>query len=409
MIIRKKKRRRARKRRTFSWRVPILILVGLVIAAAAFFAFIYFNGTEATAESGAMQFMLNNKSTVIIRSESLYTASEHIRIDYLKEEGDRVSAGDKLAVVYKLGYSDELMQTLLNAREAVYAAQMERLGATKDSRLEEMNGAIDAIKADIRDSVMLSSGEDLQGLNRRLDTLLKERMEYLRGKVQETENLRALYAEVEKQEGLISTWTEEVTAQNNGVVSYYFDGYEQALTSSKLNMISADLIKRALKETGTSKWNNDDKTRVCRVVNTGKWYAAFVTDEKDLTRAAEGVQYQVDFHGYGIYTGTALEPVISGSSIVNILEFDEELGGLIEARTVKADITAPVSGVSVKSKAVTFDHGKAFVKLVTGDDRRSVRVDVLAHDGDTAIVRAYESGDVLIEGVRYWYTIKKQK
>ena len=409
MIIRKKRKKRARKRRRFNWRIPITILVGLILAAAAVFAFIYFNGTEATAESAVMQFKLNNKSTVIIRSESLYTASEHIRLDFHKEEGEQVSVGDKLATVYKLGYSDELMQTLLNAREAVYEAQMERIGATKDSRLEEMNESIASLRAAVRDRVMLYEGEDLESLYRQLDEVLKLRMEYLRGKVQETENLRALYASVDEKEALISSWTEEITSQSKGVVSYYFDGYEQALTSSKLNMISADLIKRALKETGASKWNNDDKTRVCRVVNTGKWYAAFVTDAKDLTRVAEGVEYEVNFRGYGSYKGVALEPVISGTSIVNIIEFETELGGLIEARTVRADITAAVSGVSVKSKAVTFSDGKAFIKLVTGSDRRSMRVDVLASDGDTAVVRPYDSGDVLTEGVRYWYTIKKQK
>ena len=409
MIIRKKRKKRARKRRRFNWRIPITILVGLILAAAAVFAFIYFNGTEATAESAVMQFKLNNKSTVIIRSESLYTASEHIRLDFHKEEGEQVSVGDKLATVYKLGYSDELMQTLLNAREAVYEAQMERIGATKDSRLEEMNESIASLRAAVRDRVMLYEGEDLESLYRQLDEVLKLRMEYLRGKVQETENLRALYASVDEKEALISSWTEEITSQSKGVVSYYFDGYEQALTSSKLNMISADLIKRALKETGASKWNNDDKTRVCRVVNTGKWYAAFVTDAKDLTRVAEGVEYEVNFRGYGSYKGVALEPVISGTSIVNIIEFETELGGLIEARTVRTDITAAVSGVSVKSKAVTFSDGKAFIKLVTGSDRRSMRVDVLASDGDTAVVRPYDSGDVLTEGVRYWYTIKKQK
>ncbi len=409
MIIRKKKKRRARRRRSFNWRIPLFAGLGLIVIAAAVFAFVYFNGSEANAESGVMQFRLNNKSAVIIRSESVYTSSERMRLDYLCEDGQTVEAGAPLARVYKLGYSEELTQQLLNAREAVYEAQMERIGATKDSKLEEMNEAIAGFKEKIRDRVMLSSGEDLEALYRQLDDLLKERMEYLRSKVQETENLRALYAAADEKEQLISTWTEDITSEDEGVVSYYFDGYEQALTASKLNMISADLIKRALKETGASKWNNDDKTRVCRIVDTDKWYAAFVTDYKDTTRVAEGVEYEVEFRGYGKHTGVALEPVISGTSIVNIIEFNDELGGLIEARTVKVNVKATVSGVTVKSKAIRFDEGKAYIQLVTGGIRNSMRVDVLASDGEIAVVRPYESSDVLIEGVRYWYTIRKQK
>lgn len=399
MMIRKKKRRRPNRRlnpRPF-------ILIGVVLAiVAAVLLIVLLKGREESAERGSIMFSVTGKSAVIIRDEHTYFASEHTKTDFWAEEGSRVSSGDKLATVYKLGYSDEIMQSLLNSREEVYAAQMERIGATKDTRLDELNDSIRSLKIRISDCVMKGSGEDLETLYRQLDRLLKERMEYLRGKVQETEVLRALYASVEDKEALLAAWTEDVYSGHNGIVSFYFDGYEQAMNAEKINMISADLVKRALKDSGAANWTTDDKTRVCRVVNDGHWYVAFVTKGDDLTRVAEGMEYEVTVEGYGAFKGTALEPVISGSEIVNVIEINGYLGGLMEVRTVKVDVSASAAGIKVKSKAIRVEKGETYIELVTGGSRRPVKVDVLASDGKYAIIRPHDSEESLSEGVRYW-------
>ncbi|MBR4658580.1 MAG: hypothetical protein IKP26_04925 [Clostridia bacterium] len=399
MIIRKKRKKKARSR--IDPKIPVIIFALLLAIGAVLFLVLH-NGTEETAEFGSMMFSMKDKSAVIIRDEHTYIASEHTDTDFLKEEGASVNSGDKLATVYKLGYSGELMQSLLDAREDVYRAQMERIGATKDQKLDEINERLSAVKSRITSCVMLDSGEDLEKLYRSLDDILKERMEYLRGKVQETENLRGLYAQVDAKEDLISAWTEDVTAESPGVVSFYFDSYEQALNAEKLNMISADLVTRAIKGKGAANWTTDDKTRVCRVVDPDKWYLAFITDGSGLKRLAAGVEYEVSIKGHGTFRGVGLEPVVSGKEIVNIIEFSTDMGSLIDVRTVRTDITAAVTGVRVKSGAVTFEESQPYIELVLTNSHHSIRVDVLASEDGYAIVRPHESGESLSEGARYW-------
>lgn len=397
MRVRKPRRERTR----IDPRVLIIIGVLLVVIGVLLFILLY-NGHEEITERGTMMFYLKNRDAVVIRDEEVLISSEYARLDYLRSEGADVMSGESLATVYKLGYSDELMQSLLNTREEVYRAQMERIGSTKDSHLDEINEGIQRLRRMIADCIMQGADGDLESLYRQLDNALKERMDFLKDKVQETESLRALYKAVEDKEALLDTWTDTVAAPKTGAVSYYFDGFEQAMNADKLNMLTADLINRALKDKGAASWTTDDHARVCRVVNRERWYVAFLTKSADLVRTARGVEYTVEIEGSGVYTGTALEPIINGSEIVNILEFTDDIGDLLSVRNVKLSVSASVNGIKVKSNAVRNENGLTYLELVMSDSHFTLRIDVLAENNGMVIVRPHEENDVLNEGVRYW-------
>ncbi|MBR5713899.1 MAG: hypothetical protein IKX58_03780 [Clostridia bacterium] len=401
MMIQKKKKRKKRARNGIR-PMMIIIPVALLAVIAAVIFLLLRNGREETASADSMQFTLNNKSAVIIRDEYTYIASEHTKTDFKKEERSAVHLGDSLATVYKLGYSDELMQSLLNAREDVYKAQVERIGSTKDSKLDEINDGIKLVKKQIEACVMRSSEDDLETLYRSLDELLKQRMEYLQGKVQETEKLRALYSAVSAKEDLISTWTEEVISAHEGIVSYYFDGYEQAMNAGKMNMLTADLVNRAAKGKGAANWTTDDKTRVCRIINPNKWYVAFTTKGESLSRVSSGIAYEVRIKGYGNFMGIGLEPIISGNEIINLIEFNTDLGGLIEARSVSVSVKADVSGIKVKASAITVENNLPYIELIMPYSHNMIQVDVLAVEDKMAIVRTHDGSGSLTEGVKYW-------
>ena len=381
----------------------ILIIIGVLVAVIGVLLFILlYHGKEEITERGMMMFRLDNRNAVVVRDETVLISQEYASLDYLKEEGSEVVSGESLATVYKLGFSSELTQSLLSAREEVYKAQMERIGSTKDQRLDEMNAAIQSLRSSISDRVVLGSGRDLESLCMELDAALAERMEYLREKVQETETLRALYSKVEEREQLISAWTLDVTAPVSGIVSYYFDGYEQAINAEKLSMLSPDLLNRAIKAKGASSWTTNDMTSVCRVVNRDRWYLAFMTKSSELTRTASGVEYDVEIKGYGTYKAVALEPMINGDEVVNILEVNTDIGDLIDVRTAKISVSSAVSGIKVKSEAIKKENGLRYLELLLSDSHYTIGVDVLAEENGMVIIRPHEATDTLNEGVRYW-------
>ncbi|MBO4384784.1 MAG: hypothetical protein J5854_05130 [Clostridia bacterium] len=396
---------RTRKSKRSGTRVDprFFIIIGILVAVIGVLLFILlYNGKEEITDNGAMTYSFSERNAVLIRDEKVLMSAEYARLDYLREEGEEVITGEKLATVYKLGYSDELMQSLLNARENVYRVQMDRIGSTKDARLDEMNEAIAALRARIEDCVMLGSGENLEQLYWQLESALKERMDYLRDKVQETETLRALYKTADDTAALLETWTETIYAPSYGVVSYYFDGYEEAMNAEKLSMLTPDLVNRAIKDKGSAVWTTGDRSRACRVVDNERWFLAFLTKSGDLVRTAEGVEYDVEIKGYGTYRGVALDPIINGSQVVNILEFDSDIGELLNVRTASVRISAAVSGIKVKSEALKVENGITYIELLRSESHITMRVDVLAEDNGTAIIRPHEKNETLSPGVRYW-------
>ena len=395
---------KTRKRRSAVRIDPrIFIVIGVLLAViAVLLVILLYHGKEEITQRGTMLFSVKNTGAVVIRDENTLLSSEHAKLDYLKEEGSEVLSGEKLATVYKLGFSDELRESLLAAREEVYAAQMERIGSTKDSMLDEMNETIASLRERIGDCVMLGTGDDLEELCRALDLALRDRMEYLKDKIQETETLRALYKKVEDKEQLISAWTEEITAPNGGIVSYYFDGFEQAINADKLGMISPDLVSRAISQKGSSSWTTNDSTTVCRIVNKNRWYVAFLTKSSELTRTCSGVEYDLEIKGYGAFKATALEPLINGDEVVNILEVTDDIGSLLDVRTATVSVSASLSGIKIKADAVRKEKGLRYIELVLSDSHYTLRIDVLAEEKDMVIVRPHEPTDPLNEGVRYW-------
>lgn len=388
-----------RKRSNPNIRLYVAIAIILVLIGALLFVILY-SGTEEITERGVIDFDLST-SAVVIRDEVTYTAPGFTRIEYGAHEGSEVSVGDELATVYRLGYNDELMVALLDDREQVYYEQLNLIGSAKDEKLDEMESGILSLQSRVAAAVMGDSDEDLYSLQTELNSALAERREYLK-KVQAKETLTALYAKEENQQDIVSKWAETVTAENEGRISYYFDGYEQAVNAEKLDLISSDLLRNVLKGNGIAGWTTDDDTRVCRVADPNHWYIAFVAKNDELSRVAQGVKYTVEIDGRGTFTGVALEPVISGDYAINYIEINSDMGELLDARTAKVHITASITGIKVKADAIKKENGNFYLELVLSESHYRLRVDVLAVEGDYVIVRPHDSGDTLNEGVRYW-------
>ena len=50
-----------------------------------------------------------------------------------------------------------------------------------------------------------------------------------------------------------------------------------------------------------------------------------------------------------------------------MLEVSSEIGELIDVRSVKVNVTSAVNGIKVKSKAIRFNNGEAYVELIMSD------------------------------------------
>lgn len=381
------------KGRFYAFLLVCLIVGGAVLG-------IVLSGRNAgIVRAGAMEAEIET-NVVFIRDEQSVGVDKYDRISFTVNEGDTVSAGEDVALVYKWGYSDDMMQSLLTVEGQIYSAQTVQLAGVENAELGSIELQIQNKRLAIRAAALGESEEDLLLMQRELAELLSARAAFLSQTVQPTTALTELYATQAERVAQLDTYREKVVAPDAGRVSFYFDGYEQILNTDKLDTINAALISNVASGSadllsGTS--NN----LVYRLIKTNLWYLAFVTPRSQALRLCAGEQYTISFAGNGLqFSGTAMSPTASDGGVLNMLEITEEMGELYRTRKLKATLTAQVSGLLVPLKFITVKDGMASVTVDAGEQQTAIPVTVIATDGDDALVRAVQADGSLAAGMR---------
>ncbi|HRX58127.1 MAG TPA: HlyD family efflux transporter periplasmic adaptor subunit [Eubacteriales bacterium] len=344
-------------------------------------------------------------SAAIIRDETTIMTDQYEKITYDVTEGETVSNDQVIAQVYKRGYQDETMVTLLNLQKQIYTYQLQLLGGAEPAELTELNANLAAVEAQIRSVSRGESELDMLDLEQTLKDLQDQRVELMKSIVTPDTTLTQLYTNLESQQSTVSSWKKDIkNTSGTGIVSFYFDGYEQVLSVNKLSTINSALVKSVVKGGNTANQSSStSEIPLYRIINNTHWYIAFVTDADDPMRLAAGEEYSVVFTDYSEqqYTATAREGTVSENAVVNILEFNSDIGKLIGVRTVTASISKSAQGLVVPLKAVEIIDGVPGVNISYGDTVLRVEVDILAQNGKKAVIRAKNSSDTLTAGQKY--------
>ena len=358
--------RRARVRVSGRFYITLLVLAILIGVVALILP----SRGSGTLKGKTMEAVLT-PTVAVIREESCIPIEQFDMVDYLVNEGATVNAEMPVATVYKWGYTDEMAQSLVTIQQKIYQKQ----------------------RSTIKDCVNNKNDSDLLSLERDMEALLSQRATILRNFVQPDVDLNSLYTEESTKLTQLAEYTSTVSAKMTGVVSFYFDGFEQILTAEKMDMINADVLKMVFDGSGGDAASSGNM--LYRLVNPGRWYVAFLTPASEGLRLLAGQSYHVTFDGIHGKTsvGTALAPVPYDGGVVNILQFEEDIGELLSVRTVDAHISATVTGYEVPADAVKVKDGMCTLSTAGGD----TAVNVVAAEEDTLII----TGDALYEGLRF--------
>ncbi len=381
-----------------------LILFGMMGFVALGIVLLTGSGGTAEARYGDVTGTID-MTAAIIRDESTVSTDRYEKIIFSVVEGQSVANGAQIAQVFRLGYQDESTVTLLRLQREIYEYQKSMIGADAAAGLADIETRIADLEAQIRDAARGDSDADMLQLEQSLKSLQTERATYLQNNVQADATLTSLYSSLAEQENALSNWTRNiVNSAGNGVVSFYFDGYERVLNASQIDTINAALINSVVRggNTASSLSTTTSETPLYRLVQNTHWYIAFVTRADEPMRTTAGEQYYVVFDDYSTltYQGTALAPIVTESSVVNILEFNVDIGDLLDIRAVNAIVTKSAQGVMVPVDAIAYEAGIPSVEVQSGEATYRVTVNILAADEDNAVVAPANASDTLISGQR---------
>jgi hypothetical protein len=344
-------------------------------------------------------------TAAIIRDETVVMSEPYEKITFDVVEGETVNNDQVIAQLYKRGYQEETMVTLLNLQKQIYDYQMQLLGGQETAELTELNDNIDTVELQIRSVSRGESDLDMLDLEQTIKDLEAQRIALMQTIVTPDTTLTQLYSELKTQQSAMSGWTRDIkNTSGTGIVSFYFDGYEQVLNVNKLSTINSALVKTVVKGGNTANTvETTSETPLYRIINNTHWFIAFVTNATDPMRLADGEQYNVIFQDYSDqqFTATARAGTVSENAVVNILEFNTDIGKLIGVRTVKATISKSAQGLVVPLKAIEIVSGVPGINIAYGDTVLRVEVDILAKDNSKAVIRAKNSSDNLTAGMKY--------
>ena len=392
---------KSRKRIKGRFFLMILILVGFIALVVVV--------ANALKKTGEIQFGSLGAdlevNAAIIRDEKVIMSEPYEKITFDVVEGETVNNDQVIAQLYKRGYQDETMVTLLNLQKQIYDYQMQLLGGQAPQELIDLNTNIDEVEKQIRAVSRGQSTLDMLDLEQTLKDLEDQRVTLLQSVVTADTTLTQLYSDLKSQQNVMSSWKRDIlNTGGTGIVSFYFDGYEQVLNVNKLSTINSALVKTVVNGGNTAK-NADSTSEVplYRIINNTHWFIAFVTNATDPMRLAEGEQYSVLFQDYSDqqYTATARASQVSENAVVNILEFNTDIGKLIGARTVAATISKSAQGLVVPLSAIQIISGMPGINISYGDSVLRVEVDILAQSDNKAVIRAHNASDNLTAGMKY--------
>lgn len=379
----------------------LFLLSGLIIGGVMIANAVKKNGQIQFGSIGATL----EVSAVVVRDESITLIEPYEKIIYNVAEGEIVSADQVIAQVYKRGYQDETMVSLLNLQKQIFNYQMQLLGAQELPGLNEINAQIADTETLIRAIARGESSEDMLSLELSLKEQQSQRIDLLRAGLIADATLTNLYAELDAQQQTQENWKRDVINTSGvGTISFYFDGYEQALSANKLSTINSALVNAVVKGGNTaSTTSSTSESPLYRVINGSHWFLVFVTKATEPMRLAAGEEYSVVFNEYSedLYSAVARESVVSENAVVNVLEFQTDIGKMVGVRTVSATISKSAQGMIVPVKAIVLIDGVPGINIEYGDSMLRVEVDILAKDEKKAVIRARNASDTLVAGMKF--------
>lgn len=390
------------RRRSFRASAKFYVILGILAACLAGGWFLFQRRETISIEPGTIDFSAS-MAAVVVRDEDVIASESYGMASYLVPDQQRVEADTPVVNIYKWGYNDKVMSDLVDVRTRILQYETTLLGSDT-SGLTQLNKDIADITAQIR---LLSSAEDAQvladaaQLESRLTSLMNEREQLLRDRVTEDQQLEDYRKQEQQLEERVNSWRDVWSSPDAGVVSYYFDGYEPVVNADNIRDASVSQIRAILAGTLPPAQMAEGTEPLYRLVNNFQWYILIPSHEQVLEFANDNVFTAVfDEYPDRQFEGTVIGHIAEGGDHLYVMEFNEDIGSLVNTRRAQVQLSATFSGYKIPAQSVRTQDGTTGVYVVEERARVFVPVTVTAEEDGEAIILPVNNASPLQGGTR---------
>ena len=338
-------------------------------------------------------------SGYVVRDETVLPDDTSGLLQQQRTEGERVSAGGVVALVYADQASLELQQQIQSLQtqiEQLQYAEEAALGAEVSLRLDAQilqtirnyRGALAADRLDTAEDY----GDELRSLVMKRDYTYSDTADL-------SARLSELQSQVNTLQAQAGSSVRRITAPESGLYSAVVDGYETILTPENVEQLTPGQIS-ALEPDESGLPNN-----VGKLVLGDTWYYVAVVEESEAQTLEESGTLKLRF-AKGVSQDLSVELIhvseAENGRVAVVFRGDTYLSGLTLLRQQSAEvirqtytgIRVPKEAVRVRERTVTDEDGtestvnETGVYCIVGMEARFKPVDVLYSGEDFALVRS---------------------
>lgn len=402
---RKRKKKKGNKVAGGILRILVLLLVLWLLGVGIWQlrAFLSSNASTGVATERTLGNYYSG-TLVIARNETLYETENMTSIDFVADEGSSVSRSGVICKVYSSGYNQTEISRLQTYREEIQNYHVNQVfNSYVDAALDSENSEIAVLAQQVRTLVQGKGQGSLSNLERQLTSSLTVRKNYLRQKYPDDQTLSELYKVENDQLKKIESWTTTYTASEDCMVSFYTDGYENAINARTYSTLTPSDVRNVIRgiapEQSTISRGSDP---IFRTIVDDEWFALFLCQDRNWNPVV-GEAYQIQLEGFSnmVTMGEVVSFTRIGSDLLLRMRVTEQsVEPVLNTRTCTATVGDFVSGFNVPIRALYTLNDQMGVVVLNGSTQIFVQTVVISYpDSETAFVRPVLSGSPLQNGV----------
>ena len=340
---------------------------------------------------------------LIIRDESVFTAAAGGVLKPLATEGSRVARGQKVALIIPADQQEKIRE-LAKLEQDIVDLQIELMnsgkGAGARAIYDETNAALSSVVNLIRSDLVRSDVSSIGGYSTSLEVLIDQRstkllpIDFRDSRIDQLKNTRS---QLELSLGLDSG---TIICQQPGILSFELDGLEEKIGIDSALTITPDDLKEYINHSTSSEESDnivEQDDPVLRITGSINQVLVFWLED------ADAANFEIDtYQNLSIPKDGILIPdcrIIRSQSYENgvlaAFETSRRIEWFSDRRTVDAEIiTASTTGMRVPMVSLlnyNSNSGDAGIMVVNGGLTQLVKVKVIDHDNEYAIIDPVES------------------
>ena len=402
------------KQGTLINRIVMLLLLAAVLVYLGVSAWRSFRDPYTLVLSYAYTVDDSLEATGFLVREERVLASPGGIVDLLPEEGEKVSRGETVALLYQndsgLARKEELQSLTMEKEQLQYALERTQSGGDSSQLSQQV---IDAIVA-LRSSVSTGDLTQLEDETLLLKSLVYKRDFTFNGGEEDGDAAAAIQSSIDAVDAQIAALsaqaaqdTSRLTASQAGVFSGQTDGYESLLTPALLETITPGQLSQLDRQRP-----QPDAGAVGKLGTDATWYFVCAMGEEEAGRLIEGrtvtVRFSRDWSGEVDMKVERVGETPENGRVTVVLSSDRYLSEttLLRKQTVElvfdsqTGIRVPTQAVRVEERTVTDPETEeekqelvTGVYVLVGQQAEFKPVTILAQLEDFALVKSADSSD----------------